>query len=91
MMECLLEARANLRKAEETLLKNWLTELGYKEPVGFFFNYSEKQLTLYTTRPGLLIGKAGVNIDKLKKMLADEFNKEWTIEFIEIRGGFVSI
>lgn len=88
-MDWLLEASAELRKTEKKVLRTWLTELNYLEPVGFFFNYGKKQLTLYATRPGLLIGRAGVNIDKLKKALTDEFVGEWTIHFEEIRGGFV--
>ena len=46
-------------------------------------------MEIYSTRVGVLIGKAGVNVDLLKEMLTDEFRGEWKVKFIEIRGGFV--
>lgn len=79
------------KNREETLLKEWLNEIGYVEPVGYYRDISKKEMEIYSTRPGALIGKAGVNVDLLKKMLANEFRGEWTVKFVEIRGGFVNI
>ena len=85
------EAYAFMRDKEETLLKKWLEEIGYKEPVGYYRNSLNKTMEIYTTRPGVLIGKAGVRVEQLQKMLTDEFYGEWSVKFVEIRGGFVNV
>lgn len=40
-------------------------------------------LTIKLTRPGLLIGKRGENIDKLKKYLSDKYEKDIKICIVE--------
>lgn len=76
---------------EEAVIKKWLDEIGYKGPVGYYRKISDREMEIYTTRPGPLIGKAGVNVEKFKKMLSDEFRGEWKVKFVEIRGGFVNV
>lgn len=87
------EVHAFIKEKEETLIKKWLDKIGYKykEPVGYYLNSCEREMEIYSTRVGQLIGKSGVNIDLLKKMLKDEFRDEWKIKFVEIRGGFVNM
>ena len=79
------------RERNEGLLKKWLNKIGYTKPVGYYYNYSKKEIELYTTRPGLLIGKHGVHIFEFKDMLKEEFGYEWTVKFVQIRGGFVNV
>ena len=43
------------------------------------------RLILSTARPGLVIGRKGVEIEKLRVDLAQEFNREFSIEVNEIR------
>ena len=87
------EALAFMKEKEETLIKKWLDKIGYKgkEPVGYYRNSWKREMEIYSTRVGQLIGKAGVNVDLLKKMLKDEFRGEWKVKFVEIRGGFVNM
>lgn len=87
------EAHAFMKEKEETLIKKWLDKIGYKgkEPIGYYKDAYNKTMEIYSTRVGALIGKAGVNVDLLKKMLTDEFRGEWKVKFIEIRGGFVNM
>lgn len=87
------EAHAFMKDKEESLIKKWLEKIGYthKEPVGYYRNCLKKEMEIYSERVGQLIGKAGVNVDLLEKMLRDEFRGEWKVKFIEIRGGFVQI
>lgn len=87
------EAHAFMREKEETLIKKWLEKIGYtyKEPVGYYRNSCKHEMEIYSTRVGQLIGKAGVNVDLLEKMLKDEFRGEWEIKFVEVRGGFVQM
>lgn len=76
---------------EVTLLKDWMTDIGYKYPIGYYRNISKRTMEIYSTRIGLLIGKAGVNVTKLEEMLKKEFHGKWKVKFIEIRGGFIGI
>ncbi len=87
------EALVYAKDRNETLIKTWLNKIGYKDknPIGYDIRLSDKTITIYSTRPGVLIGKAGINVDELKKMLSDEFRGEWKVKFVEIRGGFVTV
>lgn len=87
------EVYAYTKDRNETFIKSWLSKIGYtdKNPIGYYINLSSKTVEIYSTRPGELIGKAGVNVDLLKKMLANEFRGEWKVKFVEIRGGFVTV
>ena len=85
------ECLAYIRNKEETIIKEWLSKIGYTEPVGYYRNIFKREMEIYTTRPGCLIGKAGVNVEVFKKMLFEEFGGEWNVKFVEIRGGFVQI
>ena len=87
--------RAKMQKLvkdkEEAVLKNWLSEIGYTEPVGYYRNLSDVEFVLYATKPGCLIGKAGVNIRRFETMLSEKYGGEWKVKIFEIRGGFVQI
>ena len=87
------EVLAYMRSKEETLIKDWLNSIGYKfkEPIGYYRNSFNNTMEIYTTKPGMLIGRAGIHVEQLKKMLSSEFYGEWSVKFIEIRGGFVNI
>lgn len=83
------ESHAFMRNKEETVIKKWLDMIGYTEPVGYYRNIFDKEMEIYATRVGCLIGKAGVNVREFEKMLSSEFIGEWHVKFVEIRGGFV--
>ena len=87
------ESLAFTKNREESVIKKWLNVIGYtyKEPVGYYRNSWKREMEIYTTRPGCLIGKAGIDVNKLKEMLTEEFGGEWEVKFIEVRGGFVGI
>ena len=78
-----------MRNKEETAIKKWLSEMKYSEPVGCERDMSKKELKIYTTHPGWLIGKAGKGVDRLKEIWSEEFSGDWKIRFIEIRGHIV--
>lgn len=87
------EVHAFMKDKEESLIKKWLEKIGYtyKEPVGYYRNSWKNEMEIYSTRVGQLIGKAGVNVDLLEKMLRDEFRGDWKVKFVEVRGGFVNM
>ncbi len=89
--EEIAEVHAYIKNKEETLIKAWLGSIGFKEPIGYYRNISKNTLEIYTTRPGVLIGRGGVNVDVLRQMLTKEFRGEWQVKFVEIRGGFVQV
>ena len=80
-----------MKNKEESAVKKWLDEIGYTEPVAYYLSTWKKEMEIYATRVGILIGRAGANVEILKKILTEEFGGEYIIKFIEIRGGFVNI
>lgn len=42
------------------------------------------KITIYTNRPGILIGVAGKNVDKLKEALKREFKHDYNVYFHEV-------
>ena len=83
------EAHAFLKNKEESVIKKWLNEIGYAEPVGYYRNVCTREMEIYARRVGCLIGKAGINVEKFRKMLNEEFIGEWKVKFVEVLGGFV--
>lgn len=64
--------------------------IGSKLPnITFLFNLEWPNLdkpgliTIYTIRPGVLIGYHGTNIDKLKQSFKDEFDHDFDIHIVE--------
>lgn len=82
--ECLNYAK----KRNEAILAEWFSRIKFKGTVGYYNDY--RTFTIYTKYPGLLIGKCGCNIDILKSILKREFNNDYEIKFVEVRGGFIT-
>ena len=80
-----------MKELEESIIKKWLDGIGYTDPVGYYRNSLDHEMEIYATRIGTLIGKAGIHVEELRKMLSEEFRGEWNVKFIEIRGGFVNV
>ncbi|WP_394910558.1 hypothetical protein [uncultured Robinsoniella sp.] len=72
------------------VINEWCIEAGVVDPVGYHRNSSTKEWEIYTTRPGVLIGCAGVLVDKYRKILNEEFYCDYQIKFIEIKGGIAN-
>ena len=75
-------------KEEKDIVTEWLNEIGYDKPVGYYRNFSTMEFEIYTTKPGVLIGRSGDNIRKFEKMLSERYcHPNWKVKIIEIRGG----
>jgi ribosomal protein S3 len=61
------------------------------EPVGYDNDLSKHELTIYTTKCGIMIGKAGKCIGAVREVLKEEFNHDYEIKFVEIKGKIVNI
>ena len=80
------------KNKEENLIKKWLNDIGCKNiTIGYYRDSSNNIMEIYTTKPGMLIGKAGANVEKLENMLSEEYRGVWKVRFIEVRGDFISI
>lgn len=89
--KCREIAHKFVKEEEEAVIKEWLDKIGYTEPVGYYRDGFSRTMEIYATRVGCLIGKAGVNVRELEKLLTESFCGEWKVKFVEIRGGFVQI
>lgn len=71
------------KNRERKFLEDFCKEAGIKEPIGYKYRYHEG-FTIYTNRPGIMIGKAGNLVNKYTKRLQEEFCKDDKIFFVEI-------
>lgn len=75
-------------KKEWGFFEAWCTEAHVKNPIGYKIRGNE--ITIYTDRPGWMIGRAGTLVEKYKKIFEQEFyRKEPEIKFVEV-GGFAN-
>lgn len=67
----------------EKIIQDWLIEIKYEKPIFIRKKYidhlDKKIIQIITTNPGLLIGKGGQDINRLKERLGDRYK----VEFIE--------
>lgn len=63
----------------DNIIKEFLHKINFHDAV--FIEETYHKVTIYTTRPGVWIGKAGCNVDLLKKMLR---NSEWFAEDVDV-------
>lgn len=80
-----------MSETNERVLKQFFFRIGYKGIVGYENSLSKKLFTVWTDKPGILIGKGGQNIAILKEILKKEFDIEYDIEFKEIKGKMLVI
>lgn len=74
----------------KAIIEDWCKEAGVTEPVGYYNERDKGILHIYTNKCGYLIGKMGCLVDKTTERLSKEFNKPYTINFMEIKGGIVN-
>ena len=77
------------KNREHKFLEDWCAEAKVEEPVAYDYNY-KTGFTIYTNRPGYLIGKGGSLINKYRERLKEEFLESNDIKIVEIRGGFAN-
>ena len=79
---------SNLNKK---LIEEWCKECGVTTPIGYDNDSGDGVMTIYAKHPGQLIGRGGEYIDNLKAKLKREFNRNYQVKLVEVRGGFVNI
>ena len=80
-----------MSERNERVMKNFFYRIGYKGIVGYDNDLGNKVFTVWSDKPGILIGKGGQNICILKDILKEEFEKDYEIEFKEIKGKMLVI
>ena len=85
------EVLEEMDERNERVLKQFFFRIGNKGIVGYENNLAKNKFTVWTDRPGILIGKGGKNVDILKEELKKEFNRDYDVEFKEIKGKMIVI
>lgn len=75
-----------MSEKNERVLKHFFWRINYKGIVGYENSLGEKIFTVWTDRPGILIGKGGQNVEVLKEILREEFDRDYDVKFKEIKG-----
>ena len=62
----------------EKIIQDWLIEIKYNKPVLIKKKYEcgKEIIQIMTTNPGILIGKGGQDINRLKERLGDRYKVE---------------
>ena len=62
----------------EKIIQDWLIEIKYEKPVLIKkkYEYGKEIIQIMTTNPGLIIGKGGQDINRLKEKLGDRYKVE---------------
>ena len=84
------DARVYMKNRNTKILNAWCNEAKVRSPIGYY-NDLDGSITVFTDHPGALIGKAGTLVEKYKSQFNKEFNRDYKINFVEIRGGFANI
>ena len=89
--ELITEALEEMSERNERVMKNFFYSIGHKGVVGYENDLGKKVFTVWTDKPGILIGKGGKNVWILKDILKEEFDYDYEIEFKEIKGKMLII
>lgn len=79
----------------DTLRKNafeeFMNKVGIKDTFAYNYDCGKNKVTIFTCRPGVWIGFRGDNVKILKEILSKEIHEGCYVEFVEIKGKFLSI
>lgn len=75
----------------ENAIKKYVNTIGFKDTFAYNYSYSDNTFTIYTSRPGIWIGKGGEGVKLLKEILSKEVREDCDVKFKEIRGKFITI
>ena len=70
----------------EKVMKKWLKEAKLKEDIHYNIDYDEKTITIYTTRPGWLIGAKGYLVEKYSLIMQEKWSSFSGFKFVEMWG-----
>ena len=85
------KALEEMQERNERVMKKFFYRIGHKGIVGYENDLGKKVFTIWTDKPGILIGKGGNNVCILKDILKEEFDYDYEIKFKEIKGKMLVI
>ena len=88
---CIVDALEEMSERNERVMKNFFYRIGHKGIVGYENDLGKKVFTIWTDKPGILIGKDGQNVEILKEILKEEFDYDYEIKFKEIKAKMLVI
>lgn len=72
-------------KIFDKVISLWKMEAHLNEPVMYDVNYDAKEILIYSTRPGYLIGREGCLVNKYTEMMKEEWSIFKGFKFKETR------
>ena len=66
-----------------SIIRRWRKEAGIKQTLYYNIDFDKRIITIFTHRPGILIGYHGKLVTKYQKELNEKFGKDWSFEFKE--------
>lgn len=89
-MEMREESCKYLKEKHESPLIQYLTELNISDDFLYEYSNMNRNLVIYTKRPGIWIGLHGSGYNRLKEILLEKFEHDVEVNFKEVRGDFIS-
>lgn len=81
-----------MNKIIRDVLSGWIKECHIRDGVAYDYDYGKHVVTIYTNRPGVMIGLSGITVYKYERILNKRLkytNFVWRFSFKEIYGGVV--
>lgn len=80
-----------INNTNKKLIEDWCKEVGVTVPVGYYNELAISTMTIYTNKPGYLIGHEGKYVNKFIENLNEAFNNSnYKVVFVEIKGDVVN-
>lgn len=80
-----------IKEKNERVMKHFFHKIECKAIIGYENDTSKNIFTIWTDKPGIIIGECGKNVNILKDILKKEFEKDYDVKFKEIKGGMLVI
>lgn len=74
-----------IRNRISETIQYWKDDAHIHEPIMYDINWETREITIYTTRPGWLIGKAGCLVNKYTEIMKEEWPVFKGFKFKETR------
>jgi ribosomal protein S3 len=74
----------NMDEMIKAILSSWKEEVNVQGVIQYKLSFTTRELTIFTSKPGYFIGKAGCHVDKYLKMLKEKHLGIESIKFQEV-------
>lgn len=81
---------AYMKNKKENPIKKFMKEIGFNDNIVYEYQDNYCSLIIHTKYPGIWIGKAGSGVKRLKEILKEEWEYDVAVNFVEVKGDFLS-